>query len=35
MFEKENLISTIIELLKNCNDIELLYLILSMLSADD
>ena len=35
MFEKENLINAIIETLKNCNDIELLYLVLSMLSGAD
>lgn len=35
MSEKENIINSIIELLKNCNDMELLYFILSLLSAAD
>lgn len=33
MKEKEILINNIIELLKNCNDTELLYLVQSLLSS--
>lgn len=35
MTEKEKIIESIIELLKNCNDMSLLYLILSMLLSGD
>jgi len=34
MTERENTIKLITELLSNCEDIELLYLILSLLSPD-
>lgn len=35
MTNKEIIINSIIDLLKNCEDMELLYLILSMLSGGD
>ena len=35
MTERENIINIIKELLNECEDIELLYLILSMLSGGD